>query len=104
MKKRIVRDKKRFEKISYILATIINVFLILGLSFIFMSIIPKNTVSAGSIIYEEYTVSAGETLWSIASEHKNNNKDIREYIYELQELNNIKDCMIYPNQTIKIIK
>lgn len=53
---------------------------------------------------EEYVVSVGETLWSIASENKKDGQDIREYIYELRQLNSLDDCMIYPNQVIKIIK
>lgn len=53
---------------------------------------------------EEYVVSTGETLWSIASENKKDGQDIREYIYELRQFNNLDDCTIYPNQVIKIIK
>ncbi|MBQ8298635.1 MAG: LysM peptidoglycan-binding domain-containing protein [Clostridia bacterium] len=53
-------------------------------------------------VTEDYTVAAGDTLWSIACE--NAETDIREYIYELREINNLNDCMIYPGQTIKIIK
>lgn len=53
-------------------------------------------------VTEDYTVAAGDTLWSIACENAEN--DIREYIYELREINNLNDCMIYPGQTIKIIK
>ena len=53
---------------------------------------------------EDYMVSTGDTLWSIASEYKKEQQDIREYVYQLRELNNIDDCIIYPGQTIKIIK
>ena len=56
------------------------------------------------VITEDYIVSSGETLWSIASEHKKLGQDIRKYIYELREINNFNDCMIYPGQVIKIIK
>jgi LysM repeat protein len=55
-----------------------------------------------NVITEDYIVSAGETLWSIACE--NADGDVREYIYQLREINNLEDCTIYPNQTIKIIK
>lgn len=54
------------------------------------------------IVTEDYIVSTGDTLWSIACE--NAETDIREYIYELREINNLNDCTIYPGQTIKIIK
>lgn len=53
---------------------------------------------------EDYTVTAGETLWSIAKDNIDNTKDIREYIYEIRQLNELDDCIIYPNQIIKIIK
>ena len=75
--------------------TVIIMFLVLIFSF---------TSAKENVVYEDYTVTSGETLWTIAAENKKADEDIREYIYELQELNNIKDCMIYPNQTIKIIK
>lgn len=53
---------------------------------------------------EDYTVSAGETLWDIALENKKDGTDTREYIYELRKLNNIDDCIIHEGQVIKIIK
>lgn len=52
----------------------------------------------------EYTVIAGDTLWQIAEENKAEGTDIRKYIYELKELNNLKDCNIIAGQTIKIKK
>ena len=64
-----------------------------------------NCVSAQKVVeYEDYTVVQGDTLWSIASENLKSGQDIREYIYELREINNLNDCLLYPNQIIKIIK
>lgn len=75
--------------------TVIIMFLVLIFSF---------TSAKENVVYEDYIVTSGETLWTIATENKKADEDIREYIYELQQINNIDDCMIYPNQIIKIIK
>lgn len=75
--------------------SVIIMFLVLVFSF---------TNAKENVVYENYTVVAGDTLWSIASENKKAGQDIREYIYELREINDMNDCLIYPNQTIKIIK
>ncbi len=100
---RTARNRARFEKISRILATLINALIFVSILFIFVVIIPKQIVQADATIYEEYVVEKGDTLWNIASENKKVGQDVREYIYELQELNNI-DCDLQIGQVIKIIK
>ena len=52
----------------------------------------------------EYTITSGETLWSIAKKYTPNNKDIRQTIYEIEELNNLDNATIYAGQTIQIKK
>ena len=37
----------------------------------------------------EYTVTEGETLWTIAEEYCPEDMDIRKYIYEVEKLNDI---------------
>lgn len=61
-------------------------------------------VAYKSIKTENYTVSTGDTLWSISCEYKKTGQDVREYLYTLRELNNLIDCIIYPGQVIQIIK
>lgn len=85
-------NKKRF-----ILVIMILIILVITL-FSHCSAMPKNNE------IESITVSAGDTLWSIASEHKKSGQDVREYLYELRKLNNLENCIIYPGQKIKIIK
>lgn len=91
MKKLRIVNKKRFvTSISILIVIIISIF---------------NCVFATKTVeYENYTVAQGDTLWGIASENKKVGQDVREYIYELREVNNMNDCLIYPNQVIKIIK
>lgn len=49
-------------------------------------------------------VESGDTLWSIASENKPYGKDLREFIYEISEINDIKDASITCGQTIVVPK
>ena len=91
-----MRKLRIVNKVRFITSiTVIIMFLVLIFSF---------TSAKENVIYEDYTVTAGDTLWSIASENKKDGQDVREYIYELQKVNELHDCMIYPNQTITIIK
>lgn len=91
MKRLRIVNKKRF-------ISSISIMIILIISFL-------NCVSATKTVeYQDYTVVQGDTLWSIALENKRAGQDIREYIYELREINNMNDCLLYPNQTITIIK
>ena len=76
-----VKNRKRFEMVSQIIAGMINAILVIGLFLILVAVVPKKTVEAYAMNYEEYVVSAGETLWSIASENKKDGQDVREYIY-----------------------
>ena len=87
---RIVNKKRFITVITILIITLISIF---NLSF-----------AKAKVGTEDYVVSTGDTLWSIASEHKKSGQDVREYIYELRQLNNLDDCIIYPGQVLKIIK
>ena len=87
--------------LSWVLATWIIIVTILGLACLTKMLI-FNLFENEEIHTEEYTVSANDTLWSIACEYSKG--DVREYVYNLRKLNNIDDCIIYPGQVIQIIK
>lgn len=64
----------------------------------------KDVFASEKVTYEDYVVQVNDTLWSIATENKKDKQDIREYVHQLRQLNNIDDCIIVPGQTIQIIK
>lgn len=51
---------------------------------------------------EEYEIKSGETLWSIASNYRPSNMSIQEYIYNLEQFNQITPD-IRPAQKIQIL-
>lgn len=52
--------------------------------------------------YVVVSVSSGDTLWEIARQYNHEDKDIREFIYEIMAENNMKTAMLNPGQEIKI--
>ena len=53
-------------------------------------------------IWETYTVSAGETLWSISKQYAPKGTDVRDYIYRLQKKNGI-GADLQAGQTIEVL-
>lgn len=47
-----------------------------------------------------HTVSYGETLWDIAEQYKPSHIYILEYLYEIEQTNNISNAEIYPGDEI----
>lgn len=61
------------------------------------------TVLPGNYIYKEIIVKENDTLWDIAAKETNNRMDIREYIYTVKQLNDIKNSgNLVPGQTIRL--
>ena len=52
--------------------------------------------------YETITIQSGDTLWSIAEEYAPEGQDIRDYIYEICDKNDIKAGDIVQGQDIMI--
>lgn len=86
-----IANKKKFIR-----STTIAILLLIGL---FNISVAKSNKEAETI---DYTISRGQTLWSIAREYTPNSKDIRDTIHEIKDLNNMQDSNIYAGQTIKI--
>lgn len=52
---------------------------------------------------ETYIVKSGDTLWEIADRYCPDIVDKREWIAEVQELNNLHDSMLHPGQILKVL-
>ena len=76
---------------------------LLFLSFLCAFMLMFNAVSGeGKIIYKDYIVAKGDTVWKIADINTGDNRDVREVVYEIVKVNNIKNQTIYPGQTIQV--
>lgn len=80
---------------------------VLGVILCMIVIFSSKTYSKGEIDYKIEYVCKGETLWNIAKEESKNNKyfekeDIRNIIYELQNINNLDNSNLYEGMKIKI--
>ena len=92
-----VVNKKKFIRSISILVLIICLLIIFS----------KNTYSKVEIIYKEDYIYSGDTLWSISkNEIENNkyfeNKDIRDVISELKNINNLSESNLKVGEKIKI--
>ncbi len=96
MKIKIVNKSKFIRSVIIVLGVVALGLLLLG-----------NTYSKTEITYKEDYIISGDTLWSIAQNQVNNNeyyknKDVREVMYEIKQLNNIGNENLEVGQKIKI--
>ena len=52
--------------------------------------------------FVEVKVAAGDTLWVIAQRHSSGEKDVREIVYLISEINDIDSNIIYPGDTLRV--
>jgi len=88
-------DKIRFS-ISILLISVIMII-------IFSAFMHSFTVSAiNKTDYIDVTVKPGDTIWRIAREHTNEEKDIREVVYVISKINEIDNSIIHSGQVLKV--
>ena len=94
---------KIVNKKKFIRGILVIIGIIIGLNFIVIN----NVFSGQEIKYKSVAVVEGDTLWDIASKEKNNNayyedKDVRDIISNIKQINNLKNSNINENQILKI--
>ncbi len=98
MKKKMRIRIKNKDRIS---ALIVCFLLAIVLVFVFT---PSSEVNGKNIIsYTEYTVKDGDTLWDIASNMNNGGMDIREIVFDINQLNEYDaNNVLRAGETIKV--
>lgn len=59
-------------------------------------------IAANVVVNQPVTIHAGDTLWSIAAAYAEDGSDIRAYVREIAELNEIDGNTIYAGHTILV--
>lgn len=96
--RRIVLLKKRLRAAA-LAAAILTVCISVGVG---IARAGKNSAEAEGITYVEYYVQTGDTLWDIAEAYSNNNVDLREFISEIEEKNQLKSAYIYSGDVLLV--
>lgn len=90
----LIKDQRKFKRFIFVLVLIISVVT-------FTSITTISAYSKDIAKFDYITVQKGDTFWSIATDYARN-KDVREVIYIISEINNINNKPIIPGDKIKI--
>lgn len=96
------RRKRNFKLKNVVLL----VLAIISINSIFFN---NNSYSKVEVSYKTELISSGDTLWSIAQRESQNNKyyqdkDIREIVYDLKQVNNLQASDLSVGQEIQIPK
>ena len=81
--------------------------LIIGITILITFLATKSIYSYEKLKTKTIYTNKGDTLWNIALDEKENNKyykdkNIREIVYDIKQINNMQDSIILPGETLKI--
>mgnify|MGYP006288932397 FL=1 len=90
-------EKKKSKSTVFIAMAVILLTLI-----ILISVISYSALTKKEIYYKDIQIKDGQTLWEIAESEFGKDIDIRKYVYQIKQINNLKNSNIQPGQVIKI--
>ncbi len=90
---------KIVNKTKFIKSILILIFSIIFIIAVILRINEKQI----DYVQEKYVVQKGDTLWNIASEYASEHQDLKDYIYQLKQVNNIASSL-EEGQSIIILK
>ena len=94
--KKTIRITNKYRFITFVTLFVLVVSMAIGACF------PVSAAGADQSSYTEVKVKAGDTLWKLAKTYGDQNKDVREVIYDICRINNVDAGSIYPGQILVI--
>ena len=94
MKKRLV-IKSKFRFCTFIFISLMIITCSFGL-------VNAKAVDIHNQELKTVNIQSGDTLWNIAKEHAADDMDIREYIYNICEINDISADQLYSGMTVML--
>lgn len=81
--------------------------IVIGITILITFLATKSIYSYEKLKTKTIYTNKGDTLWNIALDEKENNKyykdkNIREIVYDIKQINNMQDSIILPGETLKI--
>lgn len=64
--------------------------------------LPEHTSAQNEKDYQLVYVETGDSLWSLAKRYVPKDKEIRKFIYEIRQLNDIDPSKLRPGELLKI--
>jgi len=81
---------------------LVYIILLLSLTVNVFNIFAQGKQDIGDIETRQIVVMEGDTLWGIAQKNMDDDSDIRDYIYQIQELNAMDGANLIPGETIMV--
>lgn len=78
----------------------VYIILLLSLSMNVFNIFAQGRQDISMLETKQVVVMDGDTLWGIAEKNMDDDTDIRDYIYQIQELNEMNGANLIPGETI----
>ncbi|MBQ4160724.1 MAG: LysM peptidoglycan-binding domain-containing protein [Clostridia bacterium] len=94
-KRTVIVNRARFFVFLTLAVVVFNVMFLYAYN-------PSNTQADAVNKTETITVFAGDTIWSIAEEYGNEHEDIRNTIYKIKKLNNMKNAELKVGQSLLV--
>ncbi|MZQ75637.1 MAG: LysM peptidoglycan-binding domain-containing protein [Peptoclostridium sp.] len=81
---------------------LVYIILLLSLTVNVFNIFAQGKQDIGDIEIRQIVVMEGDTLWDIAQKNMSEDTDIRDYICQIQELNDMDGANLIPGETIMV--